>query len=94
MTNFTALVTLVMGITSTGLLHTNGRFIELPNAALEALINESKITQVNRRESPNIHPIIQEVLGSAWHSYLSSTPDCLANLIYITFMVSLSTSKG
>lgn len=53
------------GMTATGLLHTSGKLIELPNPVLETLLKEGKITSAQDADSSSCHPTIQAVLAHA-----------------------------
>jgi putative transposase len=53
------------GMTTTGLLHPNSKLIELPNAVLETLLKEGKITSAHDANCSSPHPTIQAALAQA-----------------------------
>jgi len=53
------------GSTSTGLLRSDGKFVELPNTALNELIQRGKIQTFSEQEAPNKKAEIEEILRHA-----------------------------
>ncbi|RUT00719.1 hypothetical protein DSM107010_66930 [Chroococcidiopsis cubana SAG 39.79] len=53
------------GATSTGLLRSDGKFVELPNAVLESLIHKGAVTTASTVEMPNSNAKAEEILRHA-----------------------------